>query len=216
MCVTVAIADDHRIVLENLALLLERSGPYEVVGTAETGPDTVDMLSRLNPDVAIVSLLMPELDGVEVTRRVRRHGLTTKILILTTVSAEEMVHAALSAGVDGYLTKDASSAELLEALQTIRSGHRYLSASIRDGILDRQIKSLLLSDDQAQVDPLSARERQIFLLVVDGLTSAEIGKQLGLAPSTVDTYRSRLMRKLDVQSVAELVRLAIRSGIITP
>ena len=127
MCVSVAIADDHRIVLESLVVLLERSGPYKIVGTAETGPDTVDMLSRLNPDVAIVNLLMPELNGVEVTlRHVRQHGLTTKILILTTVSAEEMVYAALSAGVNAYLTTDASSAELLEALQTVRCGHRYL------------------------------------------------------------------------------------------
>ncbi len=216
MRVTVAIADDHRIVLESLALLLENSGPYEVVGTAKTGPETVEVLSRLHPDVAIVDLLMPEMDGVEVARHARRNGLATKILILTMVSADEMVHAALSAGVDGYITKDASSAELLEALQTIRSGHRYLSASIRDSILDRRIESLPLPDEQTRLDSLSERERQIFLLVVDGLTSAEIGKELGLASSTVDTYRSRLMRKLDVQSVAGLVRLAIRSGIITP
>ncbi len=216
MRVTVAIADDHRIVLESLALLLENLGPYKVVGTAETGPETIDMLSRLNPDVAIVDLLMPELNGVEVTRRVRQNGLDTRILILTMVSADEMVHAALSAGVHGYLTKDASSAELLEALRAIQSGHRYLSASIRDGILDKQIEGLPLPGDQARLDSLSTRERQIFLLVVDGLTSAEIGKQLDLASSTVDTYRSRLMRKLDVRSVADLVRLAIRSGIITP
>ena len=215
MCVSVAIADDHRIVLESLALLLERSGPYEVVGTAETGPDTVDMMSRLNPDVAIVNLLMPDLNGVEVTRQVRQHGLTTKILILTTVSAEEMVHAALAAGVDGYLTKDASSAELLEALQTIRSGHRFLSMAVRDSIVERQIAGLVSRNEHFPLDALSARERQIFRLVVDGHTSAEIAKELELAPSTIDTYRSRLMQKLGVQSIADLVKFAIRSGFVS-
>lgn len=210
MNIRVFIADDHAVIRDGLRALLE---PYfEVVGSAGDGREAVRLISDSSPDVAIVDLAMPELNGIEVTRLLRQNQSGVRVVILSMHRSSEHVFRALEAGADAYLLKESASEEIVVAVRTVFAGRRYLC---------RDIEPLALSlsggaRSASPLDSLSAREREILQLVVEGGSSAEIGRLIHLSPKTVETYRSRLMKKLGVADLPALVRFAIHHGLTPP
>ena len=216
MKLRVFIADDHAIVREGLRRILGDHAGIEVVGEAENGRDAVARVVRTKPDLVIMDITMPDLNGIEATSRIRASCPTTKVLILSRHSTAEYVHQALRAGASGYLHKDSSAAELIRAVMKISGGGRYLgsraSASLRQaGALDTNGRI----HKRSPLEKLSPREREILQLAVEGKSSAKIAQIMGLSPKTVDTYRSRLMAKLGVDNFRNLIRFAVEHG-LTP
>jgi DNA-binding NarL/FixJ family response regulator len=209
MRTTVFVADDHAVLRDGLATLLAAQPDMEVVGTAANGREAVAEVIRLAPRVVIVDISMPELDGIEAARRILSANPNIHVMILSMHAGAQHVFHALEAGVRGYLLKESASREVIEAVRIVQSGRRYLSPRVAEivaqGVTDRSGVSPLSS--------LSQREREIFKLVADGHSSAEIGTLLHLSPKTVDTYRSRLMQKLHVSDLAGVIKLAIQHGL---
>lgn len=209
MAIHVFVVDDHAVVREGLRMLLELQPDMRVIGDAPNGREAVRLAQRQCPDVIVMDVMMPDLNGIEATRQLRTVCPTARVVILSMYEGVEYVARALGAGAVGYVLKEASSAELMNAVRSAHAGLRYISQKIsytgRD--VDQQLAAsplLMLSD----------REREIFQLIVEGKTSAQIGSMLQLSPKTVETYRSRLMRKLGLHDLPSLVKFAIRHGVI--
>jgi DNA-binding NarL/FixJ family response regulator len=212
MTIRVLLADDHAMMRDGLKALLAASQGISVVAEVSNGRDAVRHIQELKPDVAIIDISMPDLNGIEATRMLRDKCPETRVLILSMHSDSELVFRALEAGAAGYLLKEAAGAELEAAVRAVHGGRRYLS---------RAIAALELAPRggggrPGPLDSLSARERQVLQLVVEGHSSAEIAERVNLSPKSVDTYRSRLMKKLGVNDVPSLVKFAIQHGITPP
>jgi DNA-binding NarL/FixJ family response regulator len=209
MRTTVFVADDHAILRDGLATLLAAQSDMEVVGTAGNGREAVAGVLRLTPQVAIIDISMPELDGIEAARQILAGNPEVHVMILSMHAGAQHVFHALEAGARGYLLKESASREVIEAVRIVQSGRRYLSPRVAEivaqGVSDRSAVSPLSS--------LSQREREILKLVADGHSSARIGAMLHLSPKTVDTYRSRMMQKLHVSDLAGVIKLAIQHGL---
>ena len=213
MTIRVLLADDHAILRDGLAALLQAQDDLTVVAHAKDGREAVHKATELKPDVAIMDIVMPELDGIEATRRVRRSSASTQVLILSMYSTTEHIFRAFQAGAKGYLLKESAGAELVDAVRRVHAGQRYLSQKITETVVDDYIR------DHHPIDPLatlSSRERQILQGVAEGKSTADIARSLCLSPKTIDTYRSRLMHKLGIDNLAGLVRFAIASGLTPP
>jgi DNA-binding NarL/FixJ family response regulator len=208
----VLLADDHTIVREGLLSLLHEQQDIVVVGAAENGHEAVEKARRTFPDVVIMDIAMPLLNGIEATRQLTRLVPQTKVIVLTMYVDEEYVLRALQAGVRGYLLKRAAASELLQAIRAVTRGDFYLSSDISRVVVER----FLASDDPGAEEAvaLSDRERQILQLVAEGYTNRQISTALGITPKTVDTHRTRLMAKLDIHDTPGLVRYAIRKGLV--
>jgi len=208
----VLVADDHTIVREGLLSLLHEQQDIVVVGAAENGREAVEKARRTFPDIVVMDVAMPLLNGIEATRQLQRLMPQTKVIVLTMYVDEEYVLRALQAGVRGYLLKKAAASELLQAIRAVDRGDFYLSSDISRVIVER----FLASDDGAaeEIATLSERERQILQLVAEGHTNRQIATSLGITPKTVDTHRTRLMTKLDIHDTPGLVRYAIRKGLV--
>ena len=200
------------MVRDGLAALLERSARMKVVGTAATGTEAVLAAARLTPDVILMDLMLPELSGVDATRRILASLPQTHILILSACHTSEHVFLALRAGARGYVLKEAAGTDLVQAVAAVYDGERYLSPKITGAVIDG-----LLSNPapQSPLERLSGREREVLQLTAAGSSSGEIAKRLSLSRKTVDTYRSRLMEKLGVHDRARLIHFAIEHA-ITP
>ena len=211
MTIRVLLADDHVMMRDGLKALLTASLGISVVAEVGNGRDAVRRAAELRPDVAILDISMPELNGIEAARMLRTGCPGTRVVILSMHSSSEHVFRAFEAGAAGYLLKDSAGSEVLAAVRTVHAGRRYLSGAIAalEGSLQRA------AGQAGPLDSLSARERQVLQLVVEGHSSAEIARRVHLSPKSVDTYRSRLMRKLGVGDVPALVKFAIQHG-ITP
>jgi DNA-binding NarL/FixJ family response regulator len=210
--ITVLLVDDHSVVRDGLRFLLEAEGDIEVVGGAANGREAVQSVRRLNPDVVIMDLAMPELNGTEATLQIHETSPATQVLILSMHSTAEHIFRALQAGAQGYLLKESAGPEVVTAVRTVHSGKRYLSQKIAQTVIDDYIRERHAS---SPLDSLSSRERQILQLIVEGKSSSETAKTLFLSPKTVETYRSRMMHKLGVDDFAGLVRFALQHG-LTP
>jgi DNA-binding NarL/FixJ family response regulator len=210
MTITVFLADDHAIVREGLEHILNGQPDMEVVGQAEDGRNAVDAATRLAPDVAIFDITMPLLSGVAAARRIRETCPGTQVVILSMHASREHVSRALKAGVRGYVLKECAGAELVEAVRAVHAGHSYTSQRVSDVLMDTFVE-----DEEGPLAPLSDRERQVLPLVVDGLSSAEIGEALSLSPKTVETYRSRIHSKLGTENLAELIKFAVRHDLVS-
>lgn len=213
MTIRVLLADDHTVLRDGVAALLEAQDGITVVAHAQDGREAVRKITEFKPDVAVMDIVMPELDGIEATRLVHKSSPLTQVVILSMYSTNEHIFRALHAGAKGYLLKESAGAELVAAVRSVHAGRRYLSEKITESVVDGYIR-----EDQP-IEPLgklSSRERQILQLVVAGKSTADIARTLSLSPSTVDTYRSRLMKKLDIDSIAGLVKFAIARGLILP
>jgi two-component system, NarL family, response regulator NreC len=211
--IKVLLADDHLILREGIAALLHAQDDIAVVAHAQDGRDAVRKIAELKPDVAVMDIVMPELDGIEATRLVRASSTVTRVVILSMYSTNEHIFRALQAGASGYLLKESAGAELVAAIRSAFSGRRYLSQKITEAVVDDYIREHQSTDPLGK---LSARERQILQLVAGGKSTAEIASTLFLSTKTVDTYRSRLMQKLEIGSFAGLVKFAISCGLTPP
>jgi DNA-binding NarL/FixJ family response regulator len=211
MTIRVLLADDHAMMRDGLKALLTASLGISVVAEVGNGRDAVRRAEELKPDVAIMDISMPELNGIEATRLLRDKCPGIRVVILSMHSSSEHVFRALEAGAMGYLLKESAGAEVNAAVRAVHGGRRYLSRAIV--ALEPAVRSGVARS--SPLDSLSARERQVLQLVVEGHSSAEIAKRVHLSPKSVDTYRSRLMRKLSVSDVPSLVKFAIQHG-ITP
>ena len=213
MSIAVFIADDHTVVRDGLRLLIETQSDMKVVSEASNGREAARQVLRTNPDVVIMDLAMPELNGVEATRQIRENCPATKVIILSMHSSSEHIFQALKAGAHGYLLKESAGMEVISAIRVVHSGKRYLSEKIGDQMIDEYIHNREIVETGSPLSKLSTREREILQLVVEGKSSADIGRTLFISPKTVETYRSRLMQKLGISDLAGLIKFAIQHGI---
>ena len=212
MSITVFVADDHAIVRDGLVALLRAHPGFEVLGTAANGREAVSEVLRLAPRVAVLDISMPELSGIDAARQILAGLPGVAIVILTMHAGAQYVFQALEAGVRGYLLKESASVEIIDAVRAVEQGRRFLSRKVAEIVAD----GIGEGQDVSALDSLSNREREVLRLVVDGNSSAKIGAVLHLSPKTVDSYRSRLMQKLQVKQLAGLVKFAVQHGLTTP
>ena len=215
MSVRVLVADDHAVVRDGLRLILQTQPDIEVVGEAATGAEAVRLAGKLEPEVVVMDIAMPELDGIEATARILAARPQTRVIILSMHATSEHIYRALKNGARGYVLKESAGTEVVAAVRAVCSGSRYLSHKIADVVIDSYTSDRDPDALRSPLERLSDRERQILTLVVEGKTSAEIGKLLFLSPKSVDTYRSRMMAKLGVGDVVSLVKFAIQHGLTT-
>jgi DNA-binding NarL/FixJ family response regulator len=207
MPVRVFLIDNHALVRQALKGLLEREG-FQVVGEADDGQQALATVPKVNPDIAIIDIGMPVLNGIDTARELQKMAPRTKSILLTRHSEEQYVSEALRLGVKGYVVKNQAANDLVEAIKQVSRGEFYLSPSISGAVV-----SAYRSDSDAP-DPLTSRERQVLQLIGEGKTTKDIATLLGISERTAETHRGRLMRKLDIHETANLVRYAIRRGLI--
>jgi DNA-binding NarL/FixJ family response regulator len=218
--VRVLVVDDQRVVRDGLALLLRVSPRVELVGTAENGRAALDRLGELTPDVVLMDLRMPVMDGVEATRRIRAGYPSVQVIVLTTYADDESVFAALRAGARGYLTKDADADEIVRAVERVHAGEAMLDTSVQARLLDALGAGMASSEPPAQPaalpDDLTPREAEVLTLIAEGLSNAEIARRLVVSEATVKTHVNRLFAKTGVRDRAQAVRYAYRHGLASP
>jgi DNA-binding NarL/FixJ family response regulator len=215
--ISVVLADDHPIVRQGLRALLEGAGSCAVVGEASDGLTAVDLIVELRPDVAILDVRIPDLDGLEVTRRVRDQSPETRVIILSMHADEPYVLDALRHGAAAYVLKGSATTELLDALRAVMVGKRFLSAPLAERALDAYAQRAHAgSHPLDRYEMLTAREREVLQLAAQGLSNAEIGERLAISPRTAETHRANLLRKLGLQTQTDLVRFAMGRGLIPP
>jgi DNA-binding NarL/FixJ family response regulator len=214
MTINVIIADDHTIVRDGLRSLLEANPEIKVIGDAANGREVMDQVRELKPDVVIMDISMPELDGINATRQILEAYPTIRVIILSMLGTADHVFHALQAGARGYLLKESAGREVMEAVQSVYAGGMYFSRPITHTMVDdyMQARAETLPDS---LESLSLRESEILCLVLEGKTSAEIGKSIHLSPKTVESYRSRMMQKLGISDLPELIKFAIKHGLIS-
>ncbi len=208
----ILLVDDHAMFRAGIKALLEAEGRLQVVGEASSGDEAVDKVRELKPDVVIMDLSMPGSNGLEATRRIAALELDTKVLVLTVHAEEEYLVPVVEAGASGYLTKTSADNDLIEAIKVVARGEVYLPPKATTLLLQRYKASE--SEEGASLHDLSTREQEVLALTAEGYSSREIGKKLFISPKTVDTYRSRIMDKLGLNHRSELVRFALRVGLL--
>ncbi len=213
MPIRVFLADDHAVVRDGLRFILENQGDISVVGEAADGRLTVREVQRLRPDVVIMDIAMPEMNGIEATQQVRSSCPSTQIVILSMHATVEHIFQALQAGARGYLLKESAGKEVVEAVRVVSGSRRYFSQGISETVIDEFIRTDRAAHGKSPLESLSSREREILQLVVEGQSSAEIAEVLRISPKTVETYRSRLMQKLGLSDLPSLVKFAIQHGL---
>lgn len=212
--IRVLIAEDHLMVRAGIRALLEKAGDIHVLGEASNGQEAIEMTEALKPDVLIMDIMMPRLNGIQAAENIHEMKLPTHILLLSMYSDEGFVHQALQNGVKGYVLKSSVSDELLWAVRAVASGKTYLSNPISEIVVEGVINphSALQNGDPLSI--LSPREKEILQLIAEEHTSAEIGKMLFISEKTVEKHRTRLMEKLNVRNLAGLVRLAVKYHLV--
>lgn len=212
MAIRVILADDHNILRAGLKSLLQTSHDVEVVAEADNGRDTVTLAREFEPDIVVMDVAMPDMNGVDATRKIAQLAPQVRVLALSSHNDGAFVKGMLEAGARGYLLKDAATTELLTALTAVNQGRIYVSPSVTDTLVGdylQRVKGKIGPDAQV----LSTREREVLQLVAEGKSSAQIASTLHLSDRTVETHRKRIMDKLGIRSIAELTKYAIREGI---
>jgi DNA-binding NarL/FixJ family response regulator len=204
--IKIVVVDDHGIVRDGICALLDGHFDMKVIGTGANGKAAVLCAQRLKPDVIVMDLVLPELNGVDATVRILASSPLTRIVILSACDTSEHIVRALRAGALGYVLKESASGELVQAVLAVFAGERYLSQRLAGLLIDTLLRD---GAHTSPIESLSVREREVLLLTVGGASSAEIGEKLSLSRKTVDTYRSRTMEKLGVPDLAGLIRFAI-------
>lgn len=212
--IRVLLAEDHAMVRAGLRALLERSDTIKIIGEASNGHEAVEMVTRLEPDLLIMDIMMPRLNGIQSAEQIRALKVPVNILILSMYSDEGLIRQALKNGVKGYVLKSSVSNELLEAIQTISNGGIYLSSEISN-LLTENIQSPYLAGKTNPLEVLSPREKEILQLITEEHTSAEIAKLLFISEKTVEKHRTNIMEKLNIHNLAGLVKFAIKHGLVS-
>jgi DNA-binding NarL/FixJ family response regulator len=213
MTITVFLADDHAMFREGLRLLLKTNHELDVVGEAGDGRDAVRGASALCPNIVLMDIAMPVMNGIEATKLIRQACPKTNIIVLSMYSTAEHIFRALQSGAKGYLLKESAGADVIKAIFSVHAGKSYLCPSISDTVIADYLRTRELTGAKSPLDRLSQREREILQLLVEGKSNGKIAELLFLSPKTVETYRSHLMQKLEIKDLPGLVKFAIQHGL---
>ena len=214
MSVNIVIVDNHPIIRDGLKSLLESETDFKVVGFAGNGFEAVNLVRELSPEIVMMDISMPELNGIEATSRIKTEFPETNVIILSILGDSESIFRALKAGANGYLLKESVGQEVISAIRSVLAGHRYLSQKVDDTVIDAYLNEKMEKNIESPLELLSQREREVLQLVAEGNGSKEIADKLFISPKTVETYRSRIMKKLNLKDITALVRFALRHNII--
>ena len=212
--VRVLLADDHELVRKGLRALIERQPDLEVAGEAADGREAVELCEQMKPDVVVMDIAMPRLNGIEATGQIVKRNPATGVIMLSMHSDEGYLTRALAAGAKGYLLKDSAEADLLLAIETVAKGKPFFSPSIGAALLEDYVRQLQQRGLTDSYELLTDREREILQLLAEGKSNKEVAALLNLSPYTVETHRTHLMQKLNLHNTAEIVLYAVRKGII--
>jgi len=210
----ILLADDHTILRAGLKMMLNAQPDMEVVGEAPDGRQAIIETQRLQPDIILMDITMPEMNGIEATRHIKKLVPESRILILTMHEHDEYVFQALRAGASGYMLKEAADTELISALHIIQSGQFYLSPMAQSVLVGDYLQRVRIGEEKDSYSSLTEREREILKLIAEGYTNNQIAERLVISPKTVDTHRTHIMDKLNLHSRAELVKYAMRRGLL--
>jgi two-component system, NarL family, response regulator NreC len=213
--IRVVLADDHTVVRAGLKAVLSAARDIEVIGEAKTGREAVAMAERLNPDVVIMDLSMPELDGTAATKEIVAKELSARVLILTMHAEEEYLVQLIEAGAAGYLVKSAADRELVDAVRAVAHGDVYVRAAAARVLAKNLTKKDPAQTDRDRFNKLTQRERDVLRLVAQGFSAPEIGERLFISPKTVDTYKQRIQEKLGLGHRSDYVQFALRLGLLS-
>ncbi len=213
--IKVLLVEDHTIVRKGILSLLDNESEIEVIGEAEDGREAVQKVAQLSPDVVLMDNSMPGLNGLEATRQIKKQFSRVKVLILTMHTNEQYVKQFLQAGASGYLIKQTAPMELVAAIHAVYRGDFFLSPSISKTIIEGYIQQMGTIDRENSYDRLTDREHEVLQLVAEGFSSKEVAEQLHISVKTVGVHRTNLMEKLNVHNLAELIKYAIRRGVIS-
>jgi DNA-binding NarL/FixJ family response regulator len=212
--ITVLLADDHTVVRQGLRALLENEPDIEIVGEAETGRQAVALARSVRPDVVVMDIAMPELNGLEATRQIVREAAPARVLILSSYNDDEFAHGSTEAGAAGYLLKQAAVKDLIRAIHEIRNGNGFFSPAVSRRLMDRYREVLGRGAETGKRIRLTSREAEVLQLIAEGKANKEIAADLGISIKTVEKHRHRLMQRLEIHDVAGLTRYAIAKGMI--
>ena len=213
--IRIVIADDHAVLRSGLKSLLNSSPQFEVIGEAENGFQAIDMVETLKPHVLLLDLSMPDMNGIDCIKEIRSRGLTCPILVLTMYDEEEYITEVMRSGANSYVLKKSADTELMECIIKIHTGNKYLNEALSQSLLNSILyTSADTPDDQSPYTILSTREREVLRFLAHGHTNSEIANLLCLSPKTIDTYRSRIMQKLNIHKKSDLVNYAIQHNLI--
>jgi DNA-binding NarL/FixJ family response regulator len=210
MPIRIVLADDHVLVRQGLRSLLERE-KFEVLAEASDGQELIRLTESHHPDIAVLDISMPTLNGIDAARELARSCPKTKVILLTQHEEEQYIHEALEAGVKGYVLKSQVASDLIHAIQKVSRGAVYLSPGVTGAVMEAY-----RSRSERSSDPLSGRERQVLQLIAEGKSTKDVASLLGISVKTAESHRSRLMQKLDIHETASLVRYAVRRGLVQP
>lgn len=214
MKIRILLADDHTILRAGLKMIVNKQPDMEVVGEAQDGRQAIHEAQRLQPDIILMDITMPDINGIEATKQIKRSLPDIRILILTMHEHDEYVFQALRAGASGYMLKEAADTELITALHVIQSGQFYLSPAAQSVMVGDYLQRVRTGEEKDSYSSLTEREREILKLVAEGHTNNQIAERLIISPKTVDTHRTHIMDKLNLHSRAELVKYAMRRGLL--
>lgn len=214
MKIHILLADDHTILRAGLRMMLNAQPDFEVVGEAQDGRQAIQEAQRLQPDVILMDITMPDMNGIEATRQIKKLLPETKVLVLTMHEHDEYVFQALRAGASGYMLKEAADTDLISALRVIQNGQFYLSPTAQSVMVGDYLQRVRTGEEKDSYSSLTEREREILKLVAEGYTNNQIAERLIISPKTVDTHRTHVMDKLNLHSRAELVKYAMRRGLL--
>lgn len=213
--VRIVLADDHTIMRHGLRLVLERQPDFAVIGEANNGREAIDIVVRENPDVAVMDIAMPLLNGIEAAKRIAEERIKTAVVILSMHSDESYILKALRAGARGYLLKDSAEIDLIQAIRAVSAGKAFFSPAVSSVLADDYLRQIQQQGVEDPYELLTARERELLQLIVELKSTKDIAGLLGISPRTIDTHRGNLMQKLNVHSIPELILYAMRKGLIS-
>jgi two-component system, NarL family, response regulator NreC len=213
--ITILLVDDHTVVRQGMVKLLEGEPNLKVIGEAGNGREAVSKAEQLKPDVVLMDISMPLLNGVEATRQIKKINRKTKVIILSMHSHDQFVGELLSLGASGYLVKDSTGADIIKAINAAMKGDIYLSPSISRMVIEKHLSFKKVKSSREELySKLSNREREVFQMIAEGRSTKEISQILFVSTSTVKTHRSHIMDKLEIENLSQLIRFAIRLGIV--
>jgi len=210
----ILIVDDHQLIIDGLRGFIELNQNYQVIGEANTGTEAIRLTSVLNPDLILMDIEMPEMSGIQASQEIKKSHPQIKIIIVSMHNEKQLIKKLIDQGADGYLLKNSSQIEVMDAIEKVLNNQIYLSQDVTLSLLDKSQNKSSHNSDVTTIAQLTEREIEILKLVAQGMTNKEVGDSLNISHRTVDTHRTNLMKKLDVTNVAGLIRFAFKNGLI--